>query len=50
MQQAHPGIVDVQRLLDRSDQQAEDLPVHDRKDIGERQYTQGIAGSALIGQ
>ncbi|MNL75604.1 hypothetical protein D3C87_2014380 [compost metagenome] len=50
MKHAHPGIVDVQRLLDRSDQQAEDLPVHDRENIGEQQHTKGIAGPAAIGQ
>ena len=42
VQQAHQRVVDAERLLDRPDQQGQDLPVHDREDVGEQQDADGV--------
>ena len=38
VQHAHQRVVDVQRLLDRADEQRQDLPVHDGKNVRDQQH------------
>ncbi|MNN34651.1 hypothetical protein D3C81_1484660 [compost metagenome] len=47
VEQADLGVVDPERLLDRTDQQGQDLPVHDGKDVGDQQYADGVPGTCL---
>ena len=42
MQQAHHRVVDPERRLDRADEQGQDLPVHDREDVGDHQDADGV--------
>ncbi|MNH12085.1 hypothetical protein D3C76_1341740 [compost metagenome] len=42
MQQPHQGIADTQRVLDWTDQQGQDLPVHDGENISQQQGAHGI--------